>query len=267
MKHLLLSSVAIIFVTACSKTEETVNQSTAGDYIEEAGEATVEVAADIVDGVGEVASDAYNATEDRIVEEMDQHDAKGLTLRNLLGSNVTTSDDKGFGDISDLILAEDFSLLAYKIDESTLLGIGGEEVAINAERFLPVLDEHGEPALIVEMTEEQLNRLTESSFAMPSDFSYRLSQEAIEFSGKTLLEADVNNAAGERIADIYDLTFNPDGALKKIILTVGGIGGFKDKLVAVNASEIKLDALNNVFTSVDLPDLSEALEYDYDDEV
>ncbi|QIB34444.1 PRC-barrel domain-containing protein [Ancylobacter pratisalsi] len=78
----------------------------------------------------------------------------------LIGTEVVTSTDENLGEISDLVMERDGSVIAAVIDVGGFLGIGAKPVAVSFESLTPTPTDDGQK-IVVAMTKEELNAAPE----------------------------------------------------------------------------------------------------------
>jgi sporulation protein YlmC with PRC-barrel domain len=184
----------------------------------------------------------------------------------LIGRNVKNAQDETIGEIKSIYLTKDGKVDSVMVSVGGFLGVGDREVRI-AWSDLKISD-NGEKVM-VNMTKDQLKAKPEYKYGneswrgqvftdtgpwtdRPGDrmaTADRPSTAAAtstgdfnaagEMSGEALIGATVRNENRDSIGKIEDVYVDNNGAIKTVVVSVGGFLGVGSKNVAVKWSDLK----------------------------
>ncbi|MEM8771288.1 MAG: hypothetical protein AAGD92_06540 [Pseudomonadota bacterium] len=226
-----LAAACMVFASACgggdddAKNQPGVEEraeraaATAGDALEDASEATVEAAEGAVDTISTA-----------IDKELDDVNALGLTVRNLLNENVLTRKGSVAAQIEDLLFTEDGRLTLVQLKEGGIFGAGEDFVMVVPQRLVITMTNEKEPVVEISLTEEEIEQLGDSTSFLPADFSVGGSIATNLISGRKLLDSIVLNTENEKAADIYDLLLGIEWNINSVVISRGGLGEIGDRL-------------------------------------
>lgn len=188
--------------------------------------------------------------------------------RKLIGRNIKNAEGETIGEIKSIYLTNDGKVDSVMVSVGGFLGVGDREVRI-AWSDLRITD-NGEK-VTVNMTKDQLKAKPEYRYkdeawrgqvftdtgpwtARPGDArpatADRPNMAAAtstgdfnatgEISGNALIGATVRNDKREAVGEIADVYVDNNGAIKTVVVSVGGFLGVGSKNVAVKWSDLKL---------------------------
>jgi sporulation protein YlmC with PRC-barrel domain len=194
--------------------------------------------------------------------------------RKLIGRNIQNAEGETIGEIKSIYLNKDGKVDSVMVGVGGFLGVGDREVRI-AWSDLKITD-NGEK-VTVNMTKDELKAKPEYKYrdpswrgqvftdtgpwtARPGDTRDQLAQTtrpadqpnvaattstgdfnaAGEMSGNALIGATVRNDNREAVGKIEDVYVDNSGAIKTVVVSVGGFLGVGSKDVAVKWSDLKL---------------------------
>jgi sporulation protein YlmC with PRC-barrel domain len=193
--------------------------------------------------------------------------------RKLIGRNVKNAEGETIGEIKSIYLNKDGKVDSVMVSVGGFLGVGDREVRI-AWSDLKIAD-NGEK-VTVNMTKDQLKAKPEYKYknetwrgqvftdtgpwtARPSDSARTTDASrpatsdqlatttstgdfnaAGEMSGNALIGATVRNDKREAVGKVEDVYVDSSGAIKTVVVSVGGFLGVGSKNVAVKWSDLKL---------------------------
>lgn len=197
--------------------------------------------------------------------------AASADTRKLIGRNIQNAQNETIGEIKSVFIGKDGKVDSVMVGVGGFLGVGEREVRL-AWNELNV-SENGEK-VTVNMTKDQLKAKPEYKY---SDASWRgqvfndagvwkttdatradpANRESAantapntrtgddfnaegHVSGSALIGANVKNEANETVGEIEEVFVGPDGAIKTIVVSVGGFLGMGTKNVAVKWSDLKI---------------------------
>ncbi|MBI2741301.1 MAG: PRC-barrel domain-containing protein [Rhodospirillales bacterium] len=176
--------------------------------------------------------------------------------RKLIGRNIKNAEGETIGEIKSIYLSRDGRVDSVMVGVGGLLGIGDREVRI-AWSDLRITD-NGEK-VAVSMTKDELKAKPEYRYrneawrgqiftdngpwaALPGETTTSTGDfnAAGEMSGNALIGATVRNDRREAVGKIEDVYLDANGAIKTVVVSVGGFLGVGSKNVAVRWSDLKL---------------------------
>ncbi len=197
--------------------------------------------------------------------------AASADTRKLIGRNIQNAQNETIGEIKSVFIGKDGKVDSVMVGVGGFLGVGEREVRL-AWNELNV-SENGEK-VTVNMTKDQLKakpeykysdaswrgqvfndagvwKTTDATRADPADRQSAAStapntRTGDDFnaeghvSGSALIGANVKNEANETVGEIEEVFVGPDGAIKTIVVSVGGFLGMGTKNVAVKWSDLKI---------------------------
>ncbi len=261
MKQAFLAASALCAVAACDRDQPTENEPKTGEIVEESAEDVEEGAARVGEEVSAAAKEAADATGDFIENELSQTNARGFTVRNIIGESVRGSDGTALAIIDDLLFSREGMLRAVVLKDGAFLGLGGEPATIAADRFAFAIGGDGEIAVTAAMSDGELRQMTESLAYNPTGGLMEQSGNLIsmdEFTG-----AAVVNANGDKVADIFDIILAAPGRFETFILSTGGLGAVGNRLVALDLETLDINHDTGVITVVSAPDFETLPTFEY----
>ncbi len=187
-------------------------------------------------------------------------------IRNLIGRNIKNAEGETIGEIKSIYLNKDGRVDSVMVGVGGFLGVGEREVRI-AWSDLNIADK-GEK-VTVNMTKDQLKAKPEYKYrneawrgqvftdsgpwtARPGDTRPANNQPSVasttstgdfnaagEISGSALIGATVRNDKRETVGKVEDIYVDGNGAIKTVVVSVGGFLGVGSKNVAVKWSDLK----------------------------
>jgi hypothetical protein len=249
MRQIFLVSLLLTTTAACGQSEvQTENQPQVGDQVED----TAARAGSTLESVGEEIGAAVNDATEEIAEfaenELSQMNARGFTVRNLIGANVVAQDGGAAATISDLLFDDARTLQAVVIKDGELLGIGGKDVVIAASFLDTSISDAGDMRIVMKLPETALHAEANSLKHEPSVGVGAIDQNEL-MSINAFMDQPVRNSAGQKVADPFDIVLTPTGAWDDIILSLGGIGALGNRLVEVDQSTLTVNAQTGAVTT------------------
>jgi sporulation protein YlmC with PRC-barrel domain len=198
----------------------------------------------------------------------------GADARKLLGRNIKTAENETVGEIRSIHLAADGKVDAVIASVGGFLGIGDREVLLDWRDLK--IDENGE-RIRTTITKDELkakapytykdqslrgtvftdggiwmdHARTPNSQAANTTTTTRSTGDfnvAGQMSAEALVGKTVKNAANESVGKINDVYLDADGAVKLVVVSVGGFLGVGSKDVGVPWSDLKLGRDGNSIT-------------------
>jgi uncharacterized protein YrrD len=168
----------------------------------------------------------------------------GWRSTQLTGRDVRTAQGEELGDIHDFIIRKDGTV------SQVILNLEDRKVTVPFNR----LQVTGPETVIYQGTRQQLAQLP----------TYQEERQAVsEENVPPLVGRDVRNAQNEQLGDIDDLIISPDGRVS-VVLSIGGLLGVGDRLVAVPFHAIQLTGQDYVLYEGTREQLAQMPEFDYD---
>lgn len=262
MRKLLVSSALFALVTACANDEAAENEPEPGDIVEEAAETT----GDVIENVGEEISAAVNDAAEGAAEfaenELSQSNARGFTVRNLIGESVSDADGQVLAVVDDLLFTEDGQLAAVVLRDSAILGFGGDNAVVSADRFQFAVASDGDMVISAQMNDGELKQMTESLAYEPTE---GVINPGNLISMNRFLDQPVKNINGDEVADPFDIMLAPPGVWDDIVVSVGGVGAIGNRLVLIDDSLIDFDKdSQGLRLNQAAPDLKTLPTFEYD---
>lgn len=193
--------------------------------------------------------------------------AASADTRKLIGRNIQNAQNETIGEIKSVFIGKDGKVDSVMVGVGGFLGLGEREVRL-AWNELNV-SENGEK-VTVNMTKEQLKAKPEYKYSDPSwrgqvfndagvwkttDATRPASNQQTatntrpggdfnaegNVSGSAVLGATVKNEARETVGTIEEIFVGPDGAIRTVVVSVGGFLGMGSKNIAVKWSDLKIE--------------------------
>lgn len=271
MRALLIGTSAILLAAAgCDRNqsdkEAPVNEPNAGERAEEAaaqaGDALEDAGEAVVHGIEEAAE----AVGDAVEREVDQFDARGLTVRNILGTVVKTRNGVVAARMDDLLFSAAGEPQLAVMKEGGIFGVGDDEIVVTIQRLTIKQDAAGEVAVGVTLTDEEIETLGEGVAFLPTDFSVAGEFDPSLLSAKKLNEVSVYNSDQQKVADVYDLILGPEWKIERVILSTGGLADVGDRLVDWDWSKLEFnDDRTALYTKNAMRDFDSLPAFHYED--
>lgn len=187
--------------------------------------------------------------------------------------DVVGQGDQDIGKIEDLILNYDESITYAIVSIGGVLGVGDKLVAI------PLADmkiNKKEERITTNLSEERLEKLPDFKFEYVVDRNYqtdnrpadsgtnsKYSAAKIDFSinAKKLFDMDVFNQNGNNLGGIDDLILSNENKVTYAIMSVDGVLGVGDKLVAVPFHSLQI-ANDKIMLQATEEQLEQASEFE-----
>ncbi|NNE41153.1 MAG: hypothetical protein HKN14_09585 [Marinicaulis sp.] len=232
-----LSAVTVFLIAgACAENvteREPVNQPGAGEHAEQAIGTAGDVLEDVGEAVAEGAEDVANEIGAAVQEELDDLNALGMTMRNIINEEVRTSAGGVAARVDDILLDERGRPILAVLKEGGFFGVGEDTVVVAFQRLTMVQNPDGELSIKVTLSEEEIEKLGDGVQFLPVDFSVGGEIDTALISGKKLLGVVVYNSENEKVADIYDIILGSNRKINRIVVSTGGLGEIGDRLTAV----------------------------------
>jgi hypothetical protein len=199
--------------------------------------------------------------------------------RKLIGRNVQNAQNETIGEIKSVFIGKDGKVDSVMVGVGGFLGVGEREVRLSWSELN--ISENGEK-VTVNMTKDQLKAKPEYKYNDPSwrgqvfnDAGIWKTSDASKVDGKpasdrqtaantapapraggdfnaeghvsgnALIGASVRNEGKETVGKIEEVFVGPDGAIKTVVVSVGGFLGMGAKNVAVKWSDLKVERDGN----------------------
>lgn len=230
-------AAASLWLTACDgdrdrPEEESINEPSPGERAEDAAAATGEAVEDISAATAEGVESAVESVAAAVERELDEYNALGLTVRNLLDEDVRGPQGFSGAEIQDLLFDANGEALIVVLGENGLFADRKDVVTLSVDRLSVGLRDNAELALEFDLSADEVDRLANSATYLPSDFAGVSSVDPNLLSVRKILELPVRNPDNEKIADVYDLILNNDWTTDQVVLSRGGVGTFGNRLIA-----------------------------------
>lgn len=201
--------------------------------------------------------------------------AASADTRKLIGRNIQNAQNETIGEIKSVFIGKDGNVDSVMVGVGGFLGMGEREVRLNWSELN--ISQNGEK-VTVNLTKDQLkakpeykysntayrgqvfndsgvwkndgartDMTTRSSSPNPQTATNTPARSGGDFnaegnvSGNALLGANVKNQANETVGEIEEVFVGTDGAIKTVVVSVGGFLGVGAKNVAVKWSDLKLE--------------------------
>ncbi len=188
-----------------------------------------------------------------------------VDTKKLIGRNIRNSQNETIGEIKSIQLGKDGKVDTVMVGVGGFLGMGEREVAL-AWKDLVIAD-NGEK-VTVNMTKDQLKAMPEYKYTDPTyrgtvfgDNTTRSTTTASgdrmattttattastgdfnaagNISANALIGGTVKNSANETVGTVSDVYIDTNGAIKQVVVSVGGFLGMGARYVAVPWQDIK----------------------------
>jgi len=208
------------------------------------------------------------------VELISANLAYDINAKKLLDMNVIDKNGKKLGEIDDLILSAKDQIVHVLVSVGGVLGVGGKLVAIPFQDMDINKDE-----AVINLTEEQLGKVTEFKFEYVRDRNYQTKDRPVasgtegkhsaasisyDINVKKLFDLDVVDRYGKQLGKIDDLLLSKNDKVVTAILSVGGVLGIGDKLVAVPFQSLQVNQPDEkILLNVTKEQLEQAAEFKF----
>lgn len=235
---LILVSFPLLFsigLTACGQNSDTsvepVNDPGAGEIAEEAASKTGDILEEAGEAVAQGVESAADAISAAVEKELEENNALGLTIRNILDEDVYTQSGETAARLDDLLFDSEGRPVAAILRDVGMFGISGEEIVVTIQRLIIKQDDAGEAVVEMTLTDNEIERLAGGVEFLPSDFSMGNNIDVSLLSARKLLEIGVYNREGGKVADVYDVLLGPEWRFTDVVLSTGGVSNIGDRLV------------------------------------
>jgi hypothetical protein len=200
--------------------------------------------------------------------------AASADTRKLIGRNIQNAQNETIGEIKSVFIGKDGTVDSVMVGVGGFLGMGEREVRLNWSELN--VSQNGEK-VTVNLTKDQLKAKPEYKYGntayrgqvfndagvwkndgaradattRPSTSSQTAANTPARtggdfnaegnVSGNALIGANVKNQANETVGEIEEVFVGTDGAIKTVVVSVGGFLGVGSKNVAVKWSDIKVE--------------------------
>jgi len=200
--------------------------------------------------------------------------AASADTRKLIGRNIQNAQNETIGEIKSVFIGKDGNVDSVMVGVGGFLGMGEREVRLNWSELN--VSQNGEK-VTVNLTKDQLKAKPEYKYGntayrgqvfndagvwkddgtradattRPSTSSQTAANTPARsggdfnadgnVSGNALIGANVKNQANETVGEIEEVFVGTDGAIKTVVVSVGGFLGVGSKNVAVKWSDIKVE--------------------------
>lgn len=261
MKYVILLAASSTLAVACARDEPVENEPKTGEIVEESAEDVGEGAARVGEEISAAASEAADSAGDFIENELSQANAKGFTVRNIIGESVRGEDRMAIATIDDLLFSSDGMLRAVVLKDGAFLGLGGAPATITADRFAFAISGDGDIAVTVNMTDGELRQMTESLAYHPTGGVIDNPGDLMSMS--ELIGAPVVNENGDKVADMFDVLLVDPGRFETAVLSVGGLGALGNRLVSLDMTSLLVDNGSGAIRLVMAPDFDTMPTFEY----
>lgn len=266
-----IAAVTMLFgvsfsITACGGEDENapVNEPGAGERVEAAAEAAGGAVEQAGATIAEGAETIADTVGDVIAEEAAQANALGLTVRNILDEQAKTRDGRIAARVSDIMFAPDGRPVLALLSEGGFLGQGRDDVIVTIQRLVIQETADGELVVEVNLSNEEIEKLADDVSFLPTDFSVGSNIDASLLSARKLLDAPIYNVDARKVADVHDLALDARWRIESVVVSVGGVGEFGDKLTAAPWPDFELSDDRSALTAAGVDqDFDEMAEFQY----
>ncbi len=261
MRYAILLAASSTLAVACARDEPVENEPKPGEIVEESAEDVGEGAARVGEEISAAASEAADTAGDFIENELSQANARGFTVRNIIGESVRGEDRLAIAEIDDLLFSRDGALRAVVLKDGAFLGLGGDPATITADRFAFAISGDGDIAVTVAMTDGELRQMTESLAYHPTGGLIQNPGDLMSVS--ELIGAPVVNENGDKVADMFDIILADPGRFETAVLSVGGLGALGNRLVSLDMTSLLVDDNTGAIRVVTAPDFDAMPTFEY----
>lgn len=126
-----------------------------------------------------------------------------LTATGLIGKTIINSEDKKIATVKDIIIGKNGKAALVVVSDDGLLGIGSKVAAFD---YTSVVTQKYDGTVVMALSEEMIQRAADFSYD-PKDWPKAKVIPAGSVSTNMLLEGDVLNSKGEKVASIDNVYF------------------------------------------------------------
>ncbi|NWG45910.1 MAG: PRC-barrel domain-containing protein [Alphaproteobacteria bacterium] len=203
-----------------------------GNAVETAAEATGRTARNMTNGLREVSYGGASFT---------TPERGSFSARELLGTDIYGPRADVVAKVEDAWMNESGEVTGIVADRGGFLGIGDEELALEADEVTFTQTVGGDVVATTQLTEAQFEQAADTRYSAPLE----IGADADAYEGLTLeddlLGRSVVNQTGEDIATVRDALVSRDGKITHLILAYGGLLGFGGQLTAIEFPELTFE--------------------------
>lgn len=157
-------------------------------------------------------------------------------------ADVYDASNHKIGDVTDLVLDGDGSVMRTVIGVGGFLGVGQKNVAIPFKE-VKISMRDGKDRIVVDRTKEDL--MSAPAYTRPEQSGRSVAPPASSLStpnwaASDIYKADVYDNSEHKIGEVTDLVLDRDGAIPTAVISVGGFLGVGQKDVAVPFKDLKM---------------------------
>lgn len=234
---LAIASAALLLTGCGNQTNgagEPANEPGAGEYTEEAAATAGEILEDAGQAVAQGVENTADAIGAAIEKELDEINALGMTGRNILDEEVRTRAGQVAARVDDILFDRTGRPVMAVLKEGGMFGVSDDFVIVTVQRLIMTMDQLGEVAVEITLTDEELEALGDGITFLPADFSVGGEVDTSLLSARKMLEAAIYNREGRKVADMYDFILGPEWNIEDAVVSTGGLANIGDRLVRVS---------------------------------
>lgn len=255
----LLAFAAI--AASCSEEPPVENEPKPADFVEEGVEDTADAGADLAEKVSVATEKALESAGETLQTELAQSNAKGFTVRNILGEPVQDQNGAAIAVVDDLLFDSTGYLRALVLRDESFLGLGGKRATVGADMFAFALTSNDEVEIRATLTNGELEQMTKSLASNPSVGAGNNPGNLISI--VALLERPIENRNGDEVADAFDLVLAAPGRIDSMLVSVGGVGAIGNRLVQIPIRDVEIDYAQGHIYATDAPDFDALPTFEY----
>lgn len=199
-----------------------------------------------------------------------------MNAKKLLEMDIVDGNDNDLGKIDDLVLSHNEKVTYAIVSAGGLLGIGDKLIAVPLNDLK--INEQDEK-IVVNLSEDQLKSIPEFKYEYVGDRNYQTDNRPADSSGNskysaTNIDFDINakelfdiavlDQNGNELGGIEDFVLDNNDKVTYAIVSVGGVLGIGDKLVAVPFQSLRMnETKNKMMLNVTQKQLKQASEFKF----
>lgn len=160
---------------------------------------------------------------------------RDATARGMLGADVLDQSGKKISKVEDIIIGEDGRALSVVVSDGGVLGIGEKVAAFDYGR---VARQNPDGSVVMRLTQDMIGRAADFSYD-PDDREGAKVIPPNAVSVRDLLDAEVLDPRGEKLAEVENLSFT-QGDAAKIIVGFNKTLGMGGDLAALGFDDAKM---------------------------
>jgi sporulation protein YlmC with PRC-barrel domain len=202
--------------------------------------------------------------------------AYDINAQKLIDMNVVGQNGNKLGEIQDLVLSHNEKISYAIVSVGGILGVGKKLVAIP---FHDLNINKAEEKVVINLTEKQLEEIPEFKFeyigdrqyqtderpaTSSADSKYNIAKIDYDINAKELFGMNVVDPSGKKLGELKDLLLSKNEKVIHAIVSIGGVLGMGEKLVAVPFHSLQVNKTDEkIILNVTEKQLEQAADFKF----